>query len=129
MYVYVYIYIYIHLQYFFHWERCSHTFSSQTLFISVFYMDMQYECDNVFPNLKCVLEPFFLEKSTIYIYIYMYIYMCIYIYIYITVVICWAWGKKYFPLKMNAIQVNRIMDNFKNVTFRDISFKELTEAE
>jgi len=24
---------------------------------------MQYECDNAFPNLKCVSEPFFLEKK------------------------------------------------------------------
>ena len=31
---------------------------------SVFYIDIQYECDNAFPNLKCVPEPFFLEKST-----------------------------------------------------------------
>jgi len=25
---------------------------------------MQYECGNAFPNLKCVPEPFFLEKSS-----------------------------------------------------------------
>ena len=39
---------------FIHWERCSRTFSSQALFISVFYINMQYECDNVFPNLICI---------------------------------------------------------------------------
>jgi len=26
-------------------------------------MDTQYECDNAFPNLKCVPEMFFLEKG------------------------------------------------------------------
>src|SRR6218665_2191493 len=47
----------------------SHTFSSQTLFISVFYMNftwyMQHECDNAFPDIKCVPEPFSQEKSTV----------------------------------------------------------------
>jgi len=28
-------------------------------------MDMQYACDNVFPKLKCVAEPFLLKKSPI----------------------------------------------------------------
>jgi len=32
-------------------------------------MDVQYECDNAFPNLKCVTEPLFLEKSTLYTYV------------------------------------------------------------
>ena len=27
-------------------------------------MDMQYEYVNAMSNLKCILEPFFLEKST-----------------------------------------------------------------
>ena len=27
-------------------------------------MDTQYECDNLFLNLKCVPEPFFLEKKS-----------------------------------------------------------------
>jgi len=50
----------------FKWERVV---SSQVLFISVFYMDfsmdIQYECDNAFQNLKRAPEPFFfLEKST-----------------------------------------------------------------
>jgi len=40
------------------WECRADAFSSQTLFISVFYMDMQYECDNAFPNLKSVPERF-----------------------------------------------------------------------
>jgi len=38
------------------WERRSRTNSAQTLFISIFYMDcymdMLYECDNAFPNLR-----------------------------------------------------------------------------
>ena len=38
----------------FQWKRRSHTFSSKTLFISVFYIDIQNECDNAFPNLKCI---------------------------------------------------------------------------
>jgi len=29
-----------------------------------FYLDIQYECDNAFPNLKCIREPLFLEKGT-----------------------------------------------------------------
>jgi len=28
-------------------------------------MDMQYECDNVFLNLKCVPEPLLLEKALV----------------------------------------------------------------
>ena len=44
------------------WERRSSTFSSQNLFISLFYMEftwiMQYQCDNALQNLKCVPEPF-----------------------------------------------------------------------
>jgi len=34
------------------------------VYFNVFYMDMQYKCDNAFPNLKCVPEPYFLEKNT-----------------------------------------------------------------
>jgi len=26
-------------------------------------MDIQYECDNAFPNLKCVPDPFLKEKA------------------------------------------------------------------
>jgi len=26
-------------------------------------MDVQFKCDDAFPNLKCVPEPFFLEKA------------------------------------------------------------------
>jgi len=48
-------------------ERRPHTFSSQTLFISIFYMDFTWtwntNCDNEFPNLKCIPEPFFVEKT------------------------------------------------------------------
>ena len=47
------------------WERVGtpfHTFSSQTLFISEFYLDEQYECDNAFQNFECVPEPFFSRK-------------------------------------------------------------------
>jgi len=46
-------------------ESRSDTFASQTLFNSVFYMESwicNTNCDNEFPNLKCVPEPFFLEK-------------------------------------------------------------------
>jgi len=28
-------------------------------------MDMQYESDNAFPNLECILEPYFLEKALV----------------------------------------------------------------
>ena len=36
---------------------------SPTLFITVFYIDIQYRCDNAFPNLNWVNpEPYFLEK-------------------------------------------------------------------
>jgi len=57
----------------FQWERRSRNFSSKKLRLCllvyltwIFYMNMVYdiglheyhECDNVFPNLKCVPEPF-----------------------------------------------------------------------
>src|SRR6218665_1004470 len=49
------------------WECRSHTFSFQALFISVIYMDLTWMSNknviNAFPNLKCVPEPFFLEKK------------------------------------------------------------------
>ena len=48
-------------------ERRENTFPtpSQTVFISVFYVDMPYECDNAFPNLKmCSRTYFTVEKST-----------------------------------------------------------------
>ena len=37
-----------------------YTFSSQTLFlnVSLFYIETPYECENAFPNFKCVPEPF-----------------------------------------------------------------------
>ena len=41
----------VHMQCFFQWEHRSHTFSSQTLFISVFYIETPYECDNAFLNI------------------------------------------------------------------------------
>jgi len=42
-------------------KRRSPAFSSQTLFISAFYIN--FTCDNAFPILKCVPESLFLEKS------------------------------------------------------------------
>jgi len=53
------------MQCFVHWERCSHTFSSQSMFISVglFYTETPYECDNAFPKLKCILTPFLHRKK------------------------------------------------------------------
>ena len=56
-------------------------------------MDMQYECDNAFRNLKCVPEPFFLEKT---LHIYTYLQIIIYTY---TLLHAIKYTQSVFPLE------------------------------
>src|SRR6218665_1528866 len=57
-------------------------------------MDMQYECDNAFRNLKCVPEPFFLEKT---LHIYTYLQIIIYTY---TLLHAIKYTQSVFPLRV-----------------------------